>query len=904
MKENLLDESIYNHNVNIKVITSVIEDLENNAYDIPETLSLKLLKCCGHVLYNEPLKIRQELANRVWNLLKNSCNLTIDHYHALLQTYIDNDYRIDTKEFLKCMRIKPEYDTYCLLLQILPNTTDCTEPEGLIADIQTPDSHYDKKIYNALVYAYAINGNTRKAEDIIKLMRTRNIQPSATTYIHLMYAYAKNNDIESLTHILSTYKPSRAHIMKLIKFLSLSGHGIHIPDIIIFSEPLTVEDYNVISVIVQLVHAGHYLDAYKVVTHIPIRNEAEHIKDTFTLYLLEEMIKLNIDQKIILQFINDLERMREQCISEILEKTALLSLRTRNETLTIAIFNEMKKRGVLINCNYFWPSFLNENVHDRETHIYSIIKLMTALDVKIDSETLTDYIFPYVDTSDPIVTVRKLLNNGVPVKDIIMPFVTFLLNSGRLKESSTVCSFYKKKIHCNNLLDSIYSSYTKSKDINSCIDFLFQSCYNGNGFAVEFLKKLLSHSTNDLNDIATFIIEMSHYKTVIPPSDMQYIKDKIIENPFSKKNYILNLISKMAATVMDNYNYKTLIHPQFMSPEQLYSHFHELKSDGKNYRGVLRKLLMMFCNQNDTRVNEIVTELNDKNFKWTPGMKLCLLDYFVRNKMLDEASLTLCEFQSEFPQFQIDNFKIIHYATLLIECNKIDEALNVINTCTVNQKPKSETSIRKLLDLLVTKDTSSYTAKMINLLVERGYCAGSDNILKYLILVYILRDDVKSAIDVFKLCAEQQKRTPAKQELLIKILESISDSSSPNWNLLQNIYDLIVKASGKEIADVNLAIAFGACNKIKELQSLLKKNYIREDLLLHQLQFLKTDVIITFTLNMLESVEDTTKINLEFICHLALKICDERNDYERAMELKKWMKEKDIKCKLLTSNVR
>ncbi|XP_076668672.1 leucine-rich PPR motif-containing protein, mitochondrial-like [Andrena cerasifolii] len=891
----MLRQSINNQNVNLDELEQIIQRLESNDCNLPASLGVMLLKCCGNLLYDTPLKTRQELTSRTWNLLKiSNCKLSIDHYHALLHTYIDNACTVDPYEFLNSMTVKPEYETYCLLLKVLSNVGDFKSAEAVLSEMGKEGLPLGEQEYNALVHAYSVNGNTAKAKEVISSMAEANIQPSPTTNVQLLFASAKNKcNFGDLMEVMRTTVIPTSDILKLVKLLSLSDNGMYIPNVLRFMQPIDKAELDVLSVIAQLVHEQHSLDAYAVINHVPINTGVRQVRRTLAFCLVKEMIKMNVDPKLVLKIVADFAI--EHNITEIWEKAVQFALYKNNQTLVFALFEEMKAKNVIVRSEYYWSllSIACENGEDSD--IFSIIKHMIALKNKIDSRSLTHYVFPHINTSDPALTVKKMFNHGIAPIYVIQPLMMYLLNEKRVEESLQLCKTYKKKIDCQSMLNPLISNYKTSKNIDHCIELLFKLSRNGQGFAGSFLRKLVDQPELELRDFTKFLNAMRDHKAFMSAKDIMYMENKVLCMNLEeqvKQNILQLLVALTADENEHNYNSGEFVHPEYMNENQLQSHLQDLKNTGKNARGVLRKLLIIACKKNDAKqVDEILEELKSKGMKSSPGMRIALFDFYTKNKMIKEASIELQEIQSLFSYFRIDNFKILQFVLLLLQENMVEDAFNIIKECKeINQKPDVISLCSKVLSQLACSDYFNHTETMVHLLVEKGYCTYNSSILRWLVVGPLLKGDIESAVKVFRRCVSEYNKTPGKQELLTELIKQVSKSSPEHNQFLQDVYGLIDRVHGHNVTIANLAIALALCNKINELRNLVEKENISGDRLLSQIQFLKEDDIIKAALTMLEVGGEIFQGDFEPICYLILTIYNERGDFKSAEELEEKMR--------------
>ncbi|XP_076245320.1 leucine-rich PPR motif-containing protein, mitochondrial-like [Calliopsis andreniformis] len=892
----MLQKSIMYQYVKLKNFLQIVTYLENTNCELTPNLGKSLLNCCGKIMFDASFKTKETLANHVWELLeKKQCKLTLDHYHALLQAYIDNESQISPIKFLETMTIKPQYDTYRLLLKVVANTGDFQTIETCMAKMRKEEIPLTEEIYSSLIYAYATTGNITKIREILNNMENENIPPSYKSKSQLIFAFAKNNNFEGLMTLLRSITIDISDIMKLVKFLSLLKHETQISSVLRFVKPLEKVETDVLSTIVQLVRLGFPLDAYTIVTEIPISIKYKSLRNTFAFVLLKEMVRSNTDPKVLFNIANNF--VMKQNMVEVWKKIVQFALEADNQMLAFMIFEEMKAKGITIQSYYYWPLLLHASTSVDENNIYEVIKHMMAVDVTIDSNTFLNYIFPYINTNNPINTVNKMKFNGIAPIYVIEPFMNFLLRKGRVSEGLKICKVFKKKVDCQGILNLLIMHYKISKDISHCEELIFKLSYNGRGFAGTFLRMFVDRidiNECDIKNLITFLITMKQHKALMSETDVIYVQEGIfdkVQNEQQRK-YISQLLLNVTTNIdIDNCNVETSVHPEYMNEKQLNAHLYELQISQKNTRGVLRKLLLATIKKNDVeQVNELVAEINYNNFEWSPSMKATLFNFYTKNKKLDKAMVEFKEIQSSFPTFEIDNFKILEFVILLVQNDKIEEAFDIIQKCTnVNHKPNAVASCVLLLSLLANSSHFIYTEKMVNLLIEKGYCTYSTNILNWLVFVPIRTDNIVSAVNVFKDCVIKYKIAPERQELLTQLVKCSIKSPQAYDQLLQEVYSLIVACLGKSVAVTNLAISLAQCHKIEQLQTLFKNENISTEHLLQEIKQLNEDEIVKTALTILEVGGKILQIDLEPLCNLVLTICYKRSYHEQATMLNETM---------------
>lgn len=117
-----------------------------------------------------------------------------------------------------------------------------------------------------------------------------------------------------------------------------------------------------------------------------------------------------------------------------------------------------------------------------------------------------------------------------------------------------------------------------------------------------------------------------------------------------------------------------------MNVEQLECHLLELESKNMEIRGVLRKLIQLHSNEgNRNRVMELRNKFIACGYTETAGMKSAIMHNYIKLRNLPSALDLYQEIKMLHPNFNMDSFKTIDLATLLVENGKIEDALDVLN---------------------------------------------------------------------------------------------------------------------------------------------------------------------------------------------------------------------------------
>lgn len=116
-----------------------------------------------------------------------------------------------------------------------------------------------------------------------------------------------------------------------------------------------------------------------------------------------------------------------------------------------------------------------------------------------------------------------------------------------------------------------------------------------------------------------------------------------------------------------------------MSVDDMENHLIELEAKEMETRGLLRKLIIEHCRLgNSDRVKELQEKFISSGYKETAGIKGVMLHNYLESNHLNQALEVYDEIKTMHPNFNIDDFKIINLATLLIKNDKFAIAMDII----------------------------------------------------------------------------------------------------------------------------------------------------------------------------------------------------------------------------------
>lgn len=749
----------------------------------------------------------------------------MEYYNTLLNVHMENSISVDPKKFLADMSVEPDRNTYHLLLNAVAKMGNSNHLRDIISVIKEKNVIIEEDEFNTLVRIYTSSGNIAQAEYVITLMRDDKLSTDKA-YTELACGYAKLGDIPNLVKILNDEPQSDTNLLGLIKTLSMSNNGRHIPVVLNFLTPsVPAIKSQIWKTIAELIRADRITDAHTIITCFAMNDTTKDVVKSFVNSFLNELVMLNASVDDITRYATDF--VDSGCEPLALTNVAESGLKLGRENLCLAIFRAMRERNIEVRAHYYWPLLAIAHYNQGEAKIFSLVKLMIDTGVRLDSDTLLNYVYPYVNTANPSITLQKLLINGVSGCLVYTPFISFLLSENRMQDIKLLCTYSRQyRIYYKELMKPLVRAYIATKDVENCI-LLLTIFPRSQNFIALFLKMLLNDRrlTFASENVQVFLEEFKKRGVKISQRDATLLKNSLSENfEAMEKLSLLKLIDDLVDADVKESALAFISHPMFMNTNELACHLVEMKSKNFPTRNILRRLLEAYCAENNLmKAEEIQREYDACQYEWTAGMKMYLFELYVRYNKLKEAETLLSDLQAKFDNFKIDNVKIVMFATALVKADKPKKAFQIINISNVNLRTKIEKHCNVLLQTLAQSKYHSYTRDMLNLLLEKGYCNITTELLRPLVAIPLEHNDIKGAVDIFIACAEKYKKGPLALEVLTVLLQQKDSSKLHNVEMyIEKVYNIMVQLYGIDTASTLLVLALATLNKTQELQTVLQ----------------------------------------------------------------------------------
>lgn len=805
-------------------LKNIIDKKSRNITSEDEPFTLRLLESCRDMLPDADLESRRDLVLQAWNLVEKMARPpTTEHYNLLLRIYAKNSMHLNSEEFLRNMKSKPDRNTYQLLLNVAAEIGDYSQVLTIMAKIKDMGYPVNEETFNSLILAYSVNADVDGAQQVIVTMQAARIELGAATYCALARGFAAKGDSENLKRILSIGNLSTKQLMSVVKSLSNSQHGEHISEVMkYFPRGSSLRSNEIVCTIVELTHLGKAKDAFEIVNCLPVVDSPIDSDAAYADFFVHEMVKSET-------LAEEIMNICENLVSSEKHPTALLkatetALRLKKEDKALLAFETMQKRGVEIRPHFYWPLLINAASTKREVDLIRLIKHMIEHGVYLDDETLRDYAIPFLSTTDPLMIVRKLQDCGLKISNILTPLLAMLLNKGNLKRAITLTEKIKGKIDSPVVIKHLVRGYIVTKNAYGTATLLsnINSTTDQNG---QFVLDLLAHErvtvTNE--ELADLVCALDKKNLRISRTAVDALQPRInrLKEPKDLQDTFKRLISQNFTST--DMTYAPIPHPRDMNAEELENHLADLSAKRMNTRGVLRRLVQTHCSKkNLNKAAEFADMFTSKGFEWTTGMISGMFNLYATNGVLDKAEIMYNELKTKHKRFKVDEYKIIDYATALVKNNELEKALEVLGEQDkVRSGPDTVRNCWRLLNAVAETRDSRNTNKFLDTLVRKGYCEIDNHILGTLVRTHLSDGDLKAAVEQFKECFTTYRKLPLIQELIRALVEACTNEPEYQKDLM-DVLEMLKNIHGESSSNSQLFMALACTNKRKELHTFMK----------------------------------------------------------------------------------
>lgn len=873
-------DSILYKRVNWKNLSEIVDSMESSKYSHLEMCFL--LECCGSMIPDRTTDDKLILLNKIWNKIEFKSE---NDYRVLLRMYRENLFILkDFRIFLRDMKTDPNIEIFQDLIYLFCEVGNIEKSMEILTEMKKLNFPITESVFNALIVGHSKNKDLKNCETVFETMNANGVKPSSETYTVILGSYLENSNFVKFEAKLNDFGSwlNENQIFSLIKIGIFNGSSEKIITDLIKLLPNEISSNSRISpnlrnIMIELVHSGKVQEAFQLINSLPkpVFQPKEDI-DFHGSFLIHELIKAKTSLDTFMDCCNDLIDSGRN--TRALHIACESALKTNSEN-SIELLKKLSVKEKL-RSHYFWPLLMAASRTQGEAGVLTILDLIKELNVDLDHQTINVFILPKLSITikDAKKAIKVLEDHGIKTSQLLTPLTSQLLFQQRFTEILEILPLYQTKIDTEVLVWPLVVSAGSMRT------------QKNHSIIAKVIKLLIDRSSNQIFDLGgNLMMEIcSHNKM---KSDYQNITEllqeyqksgiklsnlsaEVINQHFQRcdsaeqRKTVENILKtsldqKMNLPSVELFG-NHITHPRDMNLGELECHLIELDSKKLNSRGILRRILQLCVKEGKLdRALEIKKICDSHNVNKSPGMLASILDLYIKTKNPESANRTLKQMKELFPDFPIDEHKLIDMASILIESGNLEEAKKVLKmkSTSVSKKYIGRTDTQKNIWSLLTNmaqfastqseisEDENSTQELLTFLVQLNYCGYHNTLLGPIIKEYILRNDLKMAVETYKKLSTTHRKTPLQQELmtlLVKVNNMEVDEIPFNVTkkeakeLLESVLDASTKIHGAVNANLTLIIAVADGGTENQLRKILIDPQIRinPEFLMKQCEYL------------------------------------------------------------------
>lgn len=280
--------------------------------------------------------------------------------------------------------------------------------------------------------------------------------------------------------------------------------------------------------------------------------------------------------------------------------------------------------------------------------------------------------------------------------------------------------------------------------------------------------------------------------------------------------------------------------------------------------GLLCSLFMKYMDKNEIdHAIEIEKKCRDANVTYRAPMLSACVKLWTATKNANDAINDLEKLQNDYPSFKVGEYRIVDLMTLLINEDRLEKAYEILNNSSRGNPDfhQMSSNIRQLFsavsDYAIRNNiTENMSQQMLDVLLKKGFCRQSSDVLAAVIKEYLDRKEMQKAIKTYEEFARKYHVSPHSIKLLTILIEISNGTenaidSSTDFGItkeqaaayLHQIIDILKSLYNVNKVNVTTLMAFACAGTDQQLRKILMDPSIRIDIveLENGLEYLKSN---------------------------------------------------------------
>ncbi|KAF4527202.1 hypothetical protein B566_EDAN006129 [Ephemera danica] len=617
----------------------------------------------------------------------------------------ENEHQFSPNDFLAELErkgVEPNRVTYQRLVARHCQQGDMEGAARILQIMRDQQQPVNENVFNSLVMGHAQAGDMESARGILGVMKQAGLEPGPDTYTALLAGHAKLGDMEAIRAILAECEAQQVELLdrdllSVLHSLATAGHTEHVPELMGHLKRQPGYNQDCVNLILRLVNAGQedvglqLLGTLSPITRTNADSQQEQIPTGA--FFVKQLVKANRPVETIVRIC---KHMRDSGLhSRALLVAMEASLVANNVATSMALANALKTEGLPLRQHYFWPLLACHTKNKNSQGLCDVLRDMQTLGVLPLRDTLREYVVPGLP-GNPENKVSQLRAAGISSGSAACSVALNLLADNSLKDAADIMTQYKATYGFQLFRKAVTQAFVVNPDVPTLIRVLQALLSSPRAPATEETEEETEESApvgQDPSEMTgRLVLDCFKALRTNKVATLQAILEGLVESGLGISASIAeqlqeNLGAELTpelSNLLSKLTSGTLIPQIPVSDEQtqspnvdgrdLESLLKTLEAKGLPTRNVRRQLLQHYCRtRNLEKAVETQKILESEGFVFPPITTALIMDLYCHHEKLDEAVASYKLLRERDPEFQLDSFKTLRFATLLINNNKLEE---------------------------------------------------------------------------------------------------------------------------------------------------------------------------------------------------------------------------------------
>ncbi|KAG9484422.1 hypothetical protein GDO78_010025 [Eleutherodactylus coqui] len=773
------------------------------------------LRACGSYMPEVPPGERTEMANNIWNKLKElGVEFNVSHYNVLLEVYLQNEHVFSPTEFLAKMEeanMEPDHGTFQGLIAAFCSQGDIGGASTILESMKNKNFPITEQVFNSLIKGHARAGDLESAKNVLSIMQAAGIEPQWGTHLALLNAYAENGEIEKIREILNDkeIKVPQKQLTSVIMALVKSGNSQYISDVLQHMPNCVLFTQDIINLSLALLTQGYEdaaLDVCKMINSWKPANENSEMQAGD--FFLRHCVNLNMPINVLNKCADELQaaEMHTQPRHSLL-RYALMSA---NSDLVIKLMKTLKDEELFLKSRYFRPVFDRLLSSKDLPGLFRIFGEMKSNGVSVELDTLSKCVSLITSQADGGQAFLQEKDRLRDLKNVCMLAVLRELRLENLKRVESFLSAFPLPVLKDRVIGGVLgATYVQSRSVEALTKITGLLCKDGSG------GRDSSASTEFISHFLYYVIVRT--SGAEGPALVEHLRQylhslKEMGVTLDIKGYRpiqLLLENGEAAKLNEDVkrSLKSLVYSMVVEGEtaaELENQLAGLEKDNLPIESVLTKLLSLLRETKDLPKALQLKSKYEGSFTFYMYMKLLSLC------CEENDPVELLKLKKEIDQKGFSSIpttvKYMMILKVLVENNLIEDAINILKEMQANDVPMDEASQTRLFHILNNLAIKG-DAQTLNIIHEYGVMMGlvnpNVNMCGPLVTVHLKKNDLSAALNALVACTKKYKCSPflhnvigslvetGETDLIKKLVDRLSDFMDDQWVLHELFFAFI-----------------------------------------------------------------------------------------------------------------